>query len=94
MSKSKKRKKSRSTLPPIVALRPRLDQLFSESSYVEQDASAREAQLNEVFKQIKPQDFWPVLLKAYQAATDQVPAVFRGDDSAMGTETRLSGPIA
>ena len=72
MSKSKKRKKSSSTLPPIVALRPRLDQLFNETSYVEQDTSEREAQLNEVFKQIKPQDFLPVLLKAYQAATDQV----------------------
>lgn len=72
MSKSKKRKKSAPALSPIVTLRPRLDQLFNETSYAEQDISTQQAQLEQMVKQINPQDFWPVLLKAYQAAPHPV----------------------
>lgn len=72
MSKSKKRKKSSSALPPIVALRPRLDQLFSDVSFLEQEMAAQKAQLDHLFKEMTPQDFWPVLLKAYQVASEQV----------------------
>ena len=72
MSKSKKRKKGSPILPPIVTLRPRLDQVFSDISFLEQEMSARKAQLDHLFKEITPQDFWPVLLKAYQAASEQV----------------------
>ncbi|GAK61186.1 predicted extracellular nuclease [Candidatus Vecturithrix granuli] len=72
MSKSKKRRKNGPTLPPIVTLRPRLDQLFSDVSFLEQEMSAGKTQIDHLLKEITPQDFWPVLLKAYQAASEQV----------------------
>ncbi len=71
MSKSTKRKKKgqrRPNLSPMTMLRPRLDGLWGNPDWTEQDESAQQADLDAVTKGIKPLDFLPVLAKAYATA--------------------------
>jgi hypothetical protein len=71
MSKSKKRKKKgqrRPNLSPMTMLRPRLDGLWGNPDWVDQEESAQQADLTALTKGIKPLDFLPTFAKAYATA--------------------------
>jgi hypothetical protein len=77
VSKShRKRKQRRSTpnLPPIVMLRPRLDELLGDKTLIKKDSQVLKTDLSAVFKGLDLYEFLPVLLRACANASTQVQA--------------------
>jgi hypothetical protein len=73
MSKTrKKRKRSTPNLSPLVLLQPRLDGLLGNEALAKKDVQAIKADLNVVFKWLKPSEFLPVFLSVCSAAPPQV----------------------
>ncbi len=71
MSKSKKGKKKgrrRPKLSPLTMLRPRLDDLWGNPDWADQEKSTQQADLTGLTEGIEPSDFLPVLARAYSAA--------------------------
>lgn len=77
MSKARKKQKSKRSTPnisPLVLLRPRLDNLLGDESLAEKDTQTLKEDLDAVCMGVKPSDFLPVLLRAYQSAPTSVQA--------------------
>lgn len=73
MSKTrKKRKRSAPNLSPLALLRPRLSGLLGNEVLAKKDTQAIKADLNAVFKGLKPSEFLPAFLSACSAAPAQV----------------------
>lgn len=68
----KKKQNRRPNIPPVTVLRPRLDNLFAQDGWVEQEAAQIGADLEEVTDGIAPEQSLPVLLKAVNDAPEQV----------------------
>ena len=70
MSKSKKSKKTqrRPNLSPLSMLRPRLDKLWGQAGTADQSSDQIAADLTKLTTNIQPQDFLPILVRAYGEA--------------------------
>ena len=77
MSKPRKKRKSKQPsayVSPLTLLRPRLDALLGDDALADKDAQEFTSTLETVGADLKPDDFLPVLLRAYQTAPAPVQA--------------------
>ncbi len=77
MSKPHKRRKSKRSLanvPPLTFLRPRLDELLGNTTLAEKEVQEFKGALDAVCQKLQPEDFLPVLLRAYHSAPGPVQA--------------------
>jgi hypothetical protein len=68
----KKKQKSRPNISPLSVLRPRLDNLFAQPGWAEQDAATLTSELNNLVADIAPEQYLPILLKAVSAVPEAV----------------------
>ena len=76
---SKKKAPHRSTsLSPVVLLRPRLDGLWQNPAWAARDQASQLDDLSALTRGIRPDEFLPIVIKAYQAAPAPAQAQLAG----------------